>query len=110
MRILLANKACDFREASFIFKRLGTELFRLGPKIQSLIQNRMSRTIQTHIREKPSVSITYFVPDARKSGGEYLRIEGHVRRIDEETQTLYLTDDTRIPLDDIQSLTLLKPE
>ena len=68
------------------------------------------QSIQTHIREKPSVSITYFVPDARKSGGEYLRIEGHVRRIDEETQTLYLTDDTRIPLDDIQSLTLLKPE
>ena len=50
------------------------------------------------------------MPDARKSGGEYLRIEGQVRWIDEETQTLYLTDDTRIPLDDIQSLTLLKPE
>ena len=61
--------------------------------------------IQSHIREKPAVRITYFVPDARKSGGEYLSKSGRVRRIDEGAQTLLLTDDTRIPLDDILSLT-----
>ena len=61
--------------------------------------------LQTRIREKPSVRITYFVPDARKSGGEYLTVQGNVRRIDEGAQMLILTDDTRIPLDDILTLT-----
>ena len=62
--------------------------------------------IQAHIREKPSVQITYFVPDARKSGGEYLTIRNCVRYIDEGAQTLILTDDTRIPLGDILGLKL----
>lgn len=61
--------------------------------------------LQTRIREKPSVRITYFVPDARKSGGEYLTVQGNVRRIDEGAQMLILTDDTRIPLEDILTLT-----
>jgi hypothetical protein len=60
--------------------------------------------IQARIREKPAVQITYFVPDARKSGGEYRSIRGRVRHIDEGTQTLFLTDDTRIPLNDILTL------
>ena len=60
--------------------------------------------VQAHIREKPAVRITYFVPDARKSGGEYQTISGRVRHIDEATQTLFLTDDTRVPLDDILML------
>lgn len=61
--------------------------------------------VQQHIREKPAVQITYFVPDARKSGGEYLSIHGQVRHIDESAQTLILADETRIPLDDILQLT-----
>ncbi len=62
------------------------------------------QSVLAHIREKPAVTITYFVPDKRKSGGEYQTIRARVRRIDEETQTLFLTDDTRIPLDDVLAL------
>ena len=66
--------------------------------------------LQARMREKPAVQITYFMPDARKSGGEYLTVHARVRHIDESTQTLILTDDTRIPLDDILTLTLEKTE
>ena len=62
--------------------------------------------LQTHIHEKPAVRIAYFMPDARKSGGEYLTVRGNVRHIDESTQMLILTDDTRIPLEDILTLTI----
>lgn len=62
--------------------------------------------LQARIREKPAVQITYFMPDARKSGGEYLTVYARVRRVDEGAQTLILMDDTRIPLDDILTLTL----
>ena len=72
--------------------------------------NRNLQTIQSHIREKPAVMITFFVPDARKSGGEYQTIRGNVRRIDEGAQILFLTDDTRIPLENILTLTPDKTE
>ncbi len=73
-------------------------------QLEELNANLLS--IQTRLREKPAVQITYFVPDARKSGGEYQVVCGRVRHIDESTQTLILADDTRIPLDDILTLTL----
>lgn len=64
--------------------------------------------IQADIRKKPAVKITYFVPDARKSGGEYRTIRGRVRHIDESAQTLILTDETRIQLDAVLTLTIEK--
>lgn len=60
--------------------------------------------IQRHIVEKPQAQITYFVPDARKSGGEYRTVTGRVRRIAEAEQYLELTDGTKIPIDDILSI------
>lgn len=75
-------------------------------EIQLQELNANLQTVQARIREKPAVQITYFVPDARKSGGEYLTVRERVRRIDESAQTLILADETRIPLDDILSLVL----
>lgn len=84
---------------------------KLEPGEQQLEElNANLQAIQAHIREKPAVQITYFVPDARKSGGEYQTIHGRVRHIDEGTQTLFLTDDSRIPLNNILTLTPEKEE
>lgn len=48
--------------------------------------------------ERPVVTITHFVPDDRKEGGEYVVTEGRVRRIDEMTGVLVLTDGRRIEI------------
>ena len=69
--------------------------------------NRAIAEIQAHLREKPQVQISCFVPDARKAGGEYRTIEGRVRRIAEAEQLLELTDGTKIPIDDILSITVI---
>lgn len=45
------------------------------------------------------VSITYFVPDARKAGGAYVTAEGFVRKIVQHT--VRMTDRTVIPIEDI---------
>ena len=47
------------------------------------------------------VAITYFVPDARKSGGAYVTKSGFVRQINEYTKTVIMTDKTTIPIDEI---------
>ncbi len=66
--------------------------------------------LQTRLHEKPAIRITYFMPDARKSGGEYLTVRANARHVDESAQMLILTDDTRIPLENILTLTLDETE
>ena len=46
--------------------------------------------------ERPTVKITYFVPDDRKAGGAYVALSGAVRRIDEVAGTLVMADGTRV--------------
>ena len=53
----------------------------------------------------PAPAATYFVPDARKSGGAYVTAVGALRRID-EAAGLVLEGGARIPLDDLSDLAL----
>ena len=64
-------------------------------------QAELDKTLQA-LREAapqhPAVQITYFQPDARKAGGQYVTSVGHVKRIAEYEQQLILTEGTSIPL------------
>ena len=44
-------------------------------------------------KQKPSVQIVYFVPDAKKDGGAYTTVEGFVRKIDPIHRKILLTDE-----------------
>ncbi len=62
----------------------------------SAINRRLS-----HLRDRledgelPTVTVTYFLPDARKAGGRYVTIVGTLRSIDEYEQTVELTTPDR---------------
>ena len=60
--------------------------------------------LAARLSEQPEVRITYFQPDARKSGGAYHTRLARVRRLDVHAQILVLTDGTRIPFDALISL------
>lgn len=47
------------------------------------------------------VTITYFVPDDKKSGGAYVTYTGAVRRVDDYEHTLVMEDKTVIPIEQI---------
>lgn len=53
---------------------------------------------------KPLVTVTYFEPDSRKSGGSYVAVTAHIKRVDEYEQALVLTDDRQIPLEAIRHI------
>ena len=48
--------------------------------------------------ERPMVTIEYFLPDSRKSGGTYQTVSGHVRRIDDCERVIELYDGRKIPI------------
>lgn len=77
-----------------------TELEDYGKSLLDQKQQFLAELSGTH----PLVSVTYFVPDARKSGGSYVQKTGHLKKIDPYGRLLILTDSTRIPLDDITDI------
>ena len=69
-----------------------SEMARVDAELQHL---------QELLPSRPTVSITYFVPDERKAGGSYQTVTGTVRRIDTVNSVLLLTDQRAIPIPDI---------
>ena len=62
------------------------------------------RDLAARLPSRPEVLVTYFLPDARKEGGEYVHVSGRLRKIDSLTRTLILEDGTVIPIDDVLEL------
>ena len=53
------------------------------------------------IPTRTEVSVTWFRPDERKDGGEYVTTTGRLKKIDEYERMLVMTDGSVIPLDDV---------
>ena len=51
--------------------------------------------------EQPQISVTYFVPDEKKSGGSYVYKAGTVRIYDNYSQEIVFADKSRISIQDI---------
>ena len=68
------------------------------------ILNEKLNMIQEFIDEEPEVTITYFEPDKKKSGGAYIDITGTVKRIDEYECLVIMTDGRMIRVEDIYGL------
>ena len=51
--------------------------------------------------EQPCVRVTYFVPDAKKSGGRYIEKVGTARTFNEYTNELIFTDGDAIAVEDM---------
>lgn len=63
-----------------------------------------------HLKEEITLTITYFRPDIRKSGGSYIKIVGVIKKIDEFEQCIILTDGTKIPMKYIYELEMKESE
>lgn len=50
---------------------------------------------------QPEITITYFEPDARKSGGAYCCVTGRIRRVDEINRQIIFADRTVIAMDSV---------
>ena len=47
--------------------------------------------------EQPKVTVTYFRPDGKKDGGEYLRHSGNIKKVHVAKKVLFFLDGTEIP-------------
>ena len=80
--------------------RLTDERIDLSEESRAAL-DRKQQILLDNLADHPEISVTYFVPDERKSGGAYVTVTGRVKKVDDYQRLLILTDGTKIPLDDI---------
>lgn len=83
--------------------RLTDSRLQLGEDAEAALAAQLARLPAACAAGVP-VSITYFVPDARKEGGAYVTMTDTPRRIDDEQHCLQLKSGKTIPLGDIYAL------
>ncbi|MBO7088645.1 MAG: hypothetical protein J6W70_01965 [Lentisphaeria bacterium] len=62
--------------------------------------NRRLTDLAARLKDRPEVTIEYFVPDERKSGGAYVTVTGVVRHISIAERLLVMEDGAVIPMDE----------
>lgn len=60
--------------------------------------------LRERLSDPPTVTLTYFVPDLKKSGGETVRRRGRITEIDELEGIVTLSTGKRIPMEQILGL------
>lgn len=83
--------------------RLTDEKIELDEETKAVLDRKQSY-LSDMISVQPEITVTYFLPDERKSGGTYLSVTGKLKRIDEYERMMILTDGKKIPLDDIMDI------
>jgi hypothetical protein len=67
----------------------------------------LNQKLRTIIETSLQATITYFVPDSKKEGGKYVTVTGAIKKYDEYNNTIELTDDTVISVEDISNIEVL---
>ena len=80
--------------------RLTEEQLELSEDEKAVIDGKL-QMIQAHIKEQPEITVTYFQPDEKKSGGAYVTITGSAKKTDKQRRLLILQNETVIHISDI---------
>lgn len=83
--------------------RLTTKRKEINDELKEILDEKI-RWIRENICIKPTVSITYFLPDSKKDGGKYETITGKVLKIDEYRQKIIFENKIEIPIEEIYSI------
>lgn len=83
--------------------RLTDSKIELSDDAKEIIDFRLRR-IADVVDQAPLVSVLYFVPDARKAGGEYLRAEGRVVKLDEYGRRIIFEGGLSVAIDAIRAI------
>ena len=111
-RMPTANRAASFSpfaaltgydEAVKETARLTSERIEIDDGAKEVLNEKLRIAVEK-ADERPEITIIYFLPDKKKSGGEYVTITAVVKRVDEYERLVVPTDKSTIPIDDIYDI------
>lgn len=111
-RMSLSDRAAQFAPFAALtgYDDAITEEGRLTSSKIELDENELERLdraltyLTEHRSQRPSVTVTYFVPDEKKAGGAYISREGAFKSADRDRRLILLTDGSAIPIPDVLTL------
>lgn len=83
--------------------RLTDKRLELDEYIKEALNEKL-RIIGDRLEDSPEISITYFLPDAKKAGGAYVTASGAVKKIDTYEGILVMADGIKIPIEEISEI------
>lgn len=83
--------------------RLTTPKKLLSDDEMTSLTRKLARVIKQVPRQEEYIFV-YFVPDVQKEGGKYVSITGTVKKYDEVTRTIMLSDGKVLLIDNILSI------
>ncbi|MDO4650832.1 MAG: hypothetical protein Q4B26_19525 [Eubacteriales bacterium] len=83
--------------------RLTADRMELDEETKEKLSRKLN-LIQEALPEHPEIEFTYFVPDQKKTGGEYTTHSAPVKKIDLYQRIITLMDGTKIPIDEIADI------
>lgn len=89
-----------YEEAVKETARETNERIDIDDELKSILDGKL-QIILEQIKNHPEISITYFIADTKKDGGEYVTVTGLVEKVDLYNQYIYLVDNTEIPINEI---------
>lgn len=105
----LYNRAAQFAPFAALtgYEEAIIETARLtAPKVDMMEDNqqlldRKLALLSRSLREQPTVSITYFQPDKKKTGGQYLTVTGVIKTIRDSERVILMADGKCVSIDTI---------
>lgn len=85
--------------------RITNARIEIDENLKTIIDSKL-QIIRENIKNKPLISVVYFVPDLKKNGGKYVTVNGNVKKIDEYRNVLVLDDSTEIEVKEIIDIML----
>lgn len=83
--------------------RLTDDMIMLDENAKAMLDGKL-QLVAEHIAEHPEITVTYFEPDKKKSGGAYISVTGRVKEIDEYERVVKLCDGVKIPIEQIYGI------
>lgn len=83
--------------------RITEEEIEINEELKTEINKKLQK-IKENIKKQPQIICTYFVPDEKKLGGEYKKIIGNVKKIDEFNKILILVTGEEIPIKNLTEI------
>lgn len=68
------------------------------------------RWLREHLDEAPEITVTWFIPDARKAGGACRTRSCRVKRLDARRGLLLLPDEECVPIAELLDLQIPQPD
>ena len=83
--------------------RLTDTFIELGEDEKQILDAKI-HILMDMIEEKPEVTVVYFRPDEKKSGGAYVCTTGYVKKINILSREITMSDETVIPADSVNEI------